>query len=122
MGRIVVEIPHSFVSLNEYINAERANRYMAAKIKKTETEVAANAFMGLKPILVPCEVIFTWTLKDKRKDLDNVAFAKKFILDGAVQAKYIAGDGLKYIIGLQDRVQFGDEEKVEVEFIEPTTV
>ena len=35
-----IVIKGSFVSLNEYINAERSNKYKAAKIKKEETERA----------------------------------------------------------------------------------
>ena len=122
MGRIVVSIPHRFVSLNDYINAERTNRYMAAKIKKSETQIAADAFKGLQPILVPCIVRFTWVVPNKRRDLDNIAFAKKYILDGAVDAGFIPGDNMKYIIGFEDVVQFADNERVEVQFIESDTV
>ena len=122
MGRIVVSIPHRFVSLNDYINAERTNRYMAAKIKKSETQVAENAFRGLQTILEPCRVRFTWVVKDKRRDLDNIAFAKKYILDGAVNAGVLKGDNMKYIVGFEDVLQFDDSERVEVDFIESDTV
>jgi hypothetical protein len=122
MGRIVVSIPHRFTSLNEYINAERTNRYMAAKIKKSETKIAADAFRGLQPIVEPCIVRFTWVVNNKRRDLDNIAFAKKYILDGAVDVGFIQGDNMKYIIGFEDVVQFADDERVEVEFIESDTV
>jgi hypothetical protein len=122
MANIVVSIPHRFVSLNDYINAERTNKYMGAKIKKSETQVAENAFRGLQPILDPCKVRFTWVVTDKRRDLDNIAFAKKYILDGAVSAGVLKGDNMKYIVGFEDVLAFGDSEKVEVEFLEPDTV
>jgi hypothetical protein len=122
MANIVVSIPHRFVSLNDYINAERTNKYMGAKIKKSETQVAENAFRGLQPILEPCKVRFTWVVTDKRRDLDNIAFAKKYILDGAVSAGVLKGDNMKYIVGFEDVLAFGDSEKVEVEFLEPDTV
>lgn len=122
MGQIIVSIPYRFTSLNDYINAERTNRYMAAKIKKSETQIAADAFKGLQPILVPCSVRFTWVVTNKRRDLDNIAFAKKYILDGAVNAGYIPGDNMKYIVGFEDVLQFGDNERVEVQFIESDTV
>ena len=114
---VVVRINHGFTTLNEYINAERRNRYIGAKIKKDETLIAEEAFRGLETILVPVRAIFTWTLKNKRKDLDNVAFAKKFILDGAVKAGLLQSDNVKFVVGLEDRLQYGEEEAVEVEFI-----
>lgn len=122
MEQVVISIPHRFVSLNEYINAERTNRYMAAKIKKSETAIAAEAFGRLPSINKLCKVRFTWFVTDKRRDLDNIAFAKKYILDGAVDAGFIPGDNMKYIIGFEDVVQFADSERVEVEFIESDTV
>ena len=122
MEQVIVSIPHRFVSLNDYINAERTNRYMAAKIKKSETAIAKEAFSRLPSINKLYTVRFTWFVKDKRRDLDNIAFAKKYILDGAVDAGFIPGDNMKYIIGFEDVVQFADNERVEVQFIESDTV
>ncbi len=115
--KTTVRINHAFTTLNSYINSERRNRYIGAKIKKDETQIAEEAFRGLEPILVPCRAIFTWTMKNKRKDLDNVAFAKKFILDGAVKAGFLPSDNVKYVVGLEDKLKYGEEEFVEVEFI-----
>ena len=114
---VTVRIDHAFTTLNSYINSERRNRYIGAKIKKDETQIAEEAFRGLEPILVPVRAIFTWTMKNKRKDLDNVAFAKKFILDGAVKAGFLQSDNCKYVVGLEDKLKYGEEEFVEVEFI-----
>lgn len=113
----VVIIQHKFTSLNEYINKERTNRYMAAAIKKKETAIAEEAMSGLSKIDIPCRVSFTWYLTNKRRDLDNIAFAKKFILDGAVSAGVISSDNVQYVIGFEDFVEYGEEEKVEVRFI-----
>ena len=41
-------------------------------------------------------------MQNKRKDKDNIAFAKKFILDGMIQAKLIQNDGWKEISGFTD--------------------
>jgi Holliday junction resolvase RusA-like endonuclease len=112
-----VTILHRFVSLNEYIDRERANRYAAAAIKKKETAVAEEAMKELKPIEEECTVRFIWYLTNKRRDLDNIAFAKKFILDGAVKAGVIPNDNVKYITGFEDIVVFSEVEKVEVTFI-----
>lgn len=112
-----VTIVHRFVSLNEYINKERMNRYAAAAIKKKETAVAEDAMRELKPIEEECTVRFTWYLTNKRRDLDNIAFAKKFILDGAVKAGILQNDSVKYVTGFEDIMIYSETEKVEVTFI-----
>ena len=30
-----------------------------------------------KPIKTPCKLRFTWYMKDRKKDVDNIAYAKK---------------------------------------------
>lgn len=89
-------IQYNFTSLNEYIKVERTNRYMAANIKRRDTQVAKMIFSN-KKYSGALKLKFKWYLKDKRKDLDNVAFATKFILDGMVKAGAITSDGLKHI-------------------------
>ena len=85
MGRLLIE--GELTALNEFINAERRNRYIAAKIKKDETgycqDVAKKSGLKLQETDFPCALIITWYVKNKRKDADNIAFAKKFILDGS---------------------------------------
>lgn len=90
--------------LNTYINKERANKFMAAKIKREETDrvIAECMIQKLKPIDKPVTVDIEWVTKNLRKDLDNVAFAKKFILDGLVKAGVIEGDGRKHVTGFSD--------------------
>ena len=100
---MLIEVKY-FESLNNYINAERTNRYKAAKIKKTMTAIYATAFNGIKPYEKPITLTFTWFLKNKRRDLDNIAFNQKFIIDGMVLAKVIHDDSMKYVQGLVHRV------------------
>lgn len=47
-------------------------------------------------------LIFRWVEKDKRRDKDNIAFAKKFIQDALVKMGTIPGDGWKDVIGFID--------------------
>lgn len=111
-------IPGELPDLNTYINAERSNRYMAAKIKKESTQAVWWIAKRLQPITTKVKAIFTWITADERKDPDNVAFAKKFILDGLVQAGVLKNDGRKQIEGLEDR--FGVDKqnpRVEVELM-----
>ena len=106
-------IKGSFITLNEYINAERSNKYMAAKIKKDETERAYYHFLN-KPKIIdyPIKIEFVWFVKGKRKDADNIAFAKKFILDGMVKSGFIKNDNLNHITGFTDDFFESDNEEV----------
>jgi len=94
-----------FPSLNDYIAAERKNRHIAAKMKRDETkrvaDIAANSDMPT--FEKPVHVYFAWVEPNRRRDIDNIAFAHKFILDGLVDAGVLKGDSQKYVTGLVDR-------------------
>lgn len=79
----IIEI-HKILTLNDYINAERSNKYKAAKLKKEYTELFAREFTDER-ITNPVDVHFIWHLKNKRRDIDNISFMQKFILDGMVK-------------------------------------
>jgi len=115
---MLIKIDYAFTTLNEYINVERGNKYAAADIKSKETNVAKMSCIGKQWYQYPCKITFTWHLKDKRKDLDNVAFAKKFILDGLVKAGVLENDNLTKIQAFEDKVVFDKKEYVEVEISE----
>lgn len=93
-----------FTDLNTYINKERTNRFLASSIKRDETERvwAECKIAGLKLIKEPVFIVFEWFSPDKRKDKDNISFAKKSILDGLVLAKVLKDDGYNNIIGFLD--------------------
>ena len=72
--------------LNEYTAATRQNRYAGAAMKKKNQQAVAFALMGHnerydRPVQLRC----VWYEPNKRRDIDNVAFAKKFILDALVE-------------------------------------
>lgn len=116
--KMKITIDYKFVSLNEYIQAERGNKFAAANIKSKETKAVEYYAVGKKWLKFPCKVIFTWHLSNKRKDIDNTSFARKFILDGLVKAEVIPDDNLRYIQGLEDKIVFDDRDYVEIEFEE----
>lgn len=98
-------IPGSLPSLNEYINAERANRFAAASMKKKAEEKITLAIRSqLKGFKAkePVYIRYTWIDANKRKDHDNVAFAKKFIQDALVRAGVLTNDGWTNICGFED--------------------
>lgn len=106
---ITAELP----SLNEYIRCERANRYSAAAIKKSNTDICCMytkkaMFLGVK-FNFPCYLKFTWFLKNKRKDPDNVSFAKKFVLDGMMKAGMLEVDNISNIFGFVDNFYIDDK-------------
>lgn len=106
--------------LNTYIQKERGNRFAAAAIKEEETrrvywECKSQKIKRIeKPVFVTC----TWFCKNKRKDKDNVAFSKKFILDGLVKAGVLIEDGWKEILGFKDVFEVDVKNpRVEVELL-----
>ena len=62
----------------------------------------------------PVHITYEWYSPDQRKDLDNVAFAKKSINDGLVAAGVLDGDGRRHISGFTDRF-FIDRERSRIE-------
>ena len=103
MNKLTLNMP--FISLNEYIDSERSSRMHAANIKKQQTNSVYYLTRSQKFKLDPkkYDVIFTWFKPDNKKDHDNIAFAKKFILDGIVKAGVLPNDNPKYIGNFQDK-------------------
>lgn len=112
---IKIFIPHQFTTLNQHIAANNSNRYKAAKIKRDETYQAKVHFIG-KKIETPCTIKFIWHVKNMRTDPDNIAFAKKYILDGMVTAGALPDDTMKHIKGFTDEF-IVDKDNVGVEII-----
>ena len=90
--------------LNEYTDACRTNAKAGARCKRAAEEQVlwGIAMAELEPLYGPVFVTFRWYERDRRRDLDNVAFAKKFILDALVQRGILAGDGRKHVVGFTD--------------------
>ena len=113
----MITLYYEFTFLNQMIQIERGNKYKAAKIKKDTTNFVYYSLKGHKPIEYPCKLRFTWLLKNKRMDLDNIAYAKKGVIDGMVKAGLLPDDGLKYIIGFVDEFEISDKVGVRIERI-----
>lgn len=106
-------------TLNEYIKMERGNKFAAAKDKKDETDFVRWACVeqGLERIEKPCTVAFYWYMANKRKDLDNISFGAKAILDGCVTAGVLQDDGYEWVRGIQHYYRIDKENpRVEVVF------
>lgn len=105
--------------LNTYINQERTHRMIAARTKKEETESVrlASLVADLKPMKSPVVLNFTWYYKSKH-DLDNISFAKKYILDGLVKARVLQNDSKKDVIGFKDDYVNDTVDQVIIDIIE----
>lgn len=93
--------------LNEYTKANRGNKYGANTLKKrNQKEVLQGVYRAkLKPIdKYPLKVKIAWYEPNLRRDIDNVTFATKFILDALVQGGYIVDDSQKYINDISHKV------------------
>lgn len=106
------EIKLKLPSLNDYVRVCRANKYGGYKMKK-EAESDISLFIRKLPRFTkPIKIHFHWIEKDMRRDGDNIAFAKKFILDALVKNKKIEDDSRKYVVSFKDTFETGKENKV----------
>lgn len=106
------EINMKLPSLNDYVNVCRRNKYESATYKR-EIEAKIRLFTGRLPKFEkPVKIHFHWVEKDMRRDLDNIAFAKKFILDALVKAGKLRDDSRRYVVGFTDSFEQGDRTKV----------
>lgn len=104
-------------NLNEYTKACRGNKYSGANMKKqSEKIISAYIKQQLKGVHFEgiVKLSFRWYEPNKKRDLDNICFAKKFILDALVSNKIIVADGWKGVIGFTDEF-FVDKENPRIE-------
>lgn len=98
------EIPGRLDGLNEYTAACRRDKHAGGKMKRHNQTIVEWAIKAsrLKAMRTPIKARFVWIEPNAKRDKDNVAFAKKFILDALVEMGIIASDGWKHIDGFTD--------------------
>lgn len=119
MGEITFTIPGQLPSLNEYTRACRGSKFAGAGMKKDAEEIvcmSANMLKGIG-IQTPVHITFRWIEPNERKDTDNVAFAKKFILDALVSIEALKGDGRRYVKGFTDVFPEPDKQNPRIEVV-----
>ena len=89
------EIPGTLPTLNEYVNRERTNRFSAASLKHKTQDYIRAFILDAPKFPGQVTVWFDWIRPDMRSDKDNVAFAKKFVLDALQEAGVITKDSWK---------------------------
>ena len=95
-------IPYRMPGLNDYVDACRSNKYAGAVMAK-KWKMMVSSIVGAKKQYDRVYVDFLWVEQNKKRDPDNIVFAKKFILDGLVDAGLIKKDGWAQISGFSDR-------------------
>ena len=105
-GTYRLVIPGKLPGLNEYVSANRLMPKAGARMKRnTEVDlvkIIKSKLRGVK-ISKPVYITYIWYENNKRRDKDNISFAKKFIQDALVKAGTLEGDGWKHITGFEDR-------------------
>lgn len=117
MERVICEIPFKLPSLNEYIRVCRTNPYMAAKFKR-DIEERLEPFIMMLPVFNRVRIHFHWVEDNKRRDLDNICAAKKFILDAMVKYDRLSDDNRKCVISFSDTFDYAKTAKVILEIEE----
>ena len=95
-------------SLNDYIGVCRSNKFGGAKFKNDVDKLIslyirnAKTRKTLTPTDKPVVIHFEWHERTKRRDADNIASAKKYILDAMQKMDIIPNDNRKYVKGFTD--------------------
>ena len=103
--------------LNQYTKACRGNRYAGAQMKSdAERIITAYIHQQLKGVHFEgtVKLAFRWYEPNKKRDLDNICFAKKFILDALVSNGIIDADGWSCVKGFTDQF-FIDRDRPRIE-------
>lgn len=113
-----IKIAMKLPSLNDYIRACRGNRYAAARYKADIEDKIGAYIANIPKFNNPIKIKFHWVEGNKRRDLDNIAFAKKFILDALVKHGKLKDDNRKCVTAFTDDFSYSDETYVVLEIIE----
>lgn len=119
MNQQTIRINMRLPCLNEYTRACRSSRYAGATMKK-DAERAVMAYVRAshaEQASDPCVIVMVFHEPNRRRDADNVEFARKFILDGLVAAGVIAGDSPAHVLCSIPLTVYGDGGYVDVRII-----
>ena len=107
-------IPGKLPNLNDYISAERANKYKGAKLKGESEDIVSRCIrQQLKGVHItkPVSMAYVWYEPNKRRDLDNIS---SFVDSGVLE-----NDGWQNIRGFNDEFRVSkDEPRIEVHIFE----
>ena len=109
-----IEIPLKLPSLNDYILKCRSNRFAGAQMKK-KVEKDISLYISKLPVFrKPIKINFTWIEANKRRDYDNICFAKKFVLDALQSCGKLENDNRKWVVGFTDSFELSEDKTYKV--------
>jgi Holliday junction resolvase RusA-like endonuclease len=111
-GKVTCEIDMKLPSLNDYVRVCRSNAFQASSYKKRLENEIGYFIAKLPRFEHPIQIHFHWIEGNKRRDLDNIAFSKKFILDAMVKAGKLKDDNRRFVTAFTDTFSYGDSTKV----------
>lgn len=118
---VTLTIQGQLPNLNDYTKACRTYKMAGAQMKKkAEQIITAHIFQQISTVRFEetVELNFRWYEPNRKRDLDNICFAKKFILDALVKAGTIKADGWAGVIGFTDTFYVDkDNPRIEVDIL-----
>lgn len=108
-------------SLNEYIHKINRNRYVGNKFKQDiQDEICWEIKAQLRGIKIikPVIIYITWIEENKRRDIDNIYSAVKYIQDALVKMQVLKNDTARYVVDVKHSIEYAKESKVIVEMEE----
>lgn len=116
----VFKINFRLPSLNEYIRQCRSNRYAANKAKQDIEQQIMWLIkqQDIRPCTHPVQISLVWHEPNRRRDKDNVAFAKKYILDALQKSGILPNDNNDWVTGFKDKFVYGADVGVTVVLLE----
>jgi hypothetical protein len=115
-----VFIPGKLPGQNDVIAAAKGQggrgwNYAAMKKKWTNDIALIAKASKVAPIVGAAWIDFTWRERNRQRNPDNIAAAKKFVLDGLVKAGVLEEDGWNQIAGWTDRWEVSQRPGVLIE-------
>ena len=108
--------------VNELISANRKSPYVGAKEKRKQQNICIRSIRAskIRPVLnYPVFICIKWIERNGMRDPDNIAGAKKFILDALQETKILKNDGQREIKFLSDAFAIDKKfPRIEVSIIE----
>lgn len=106
--------------LNEVISSNRSNKFKGAKLKRDTQDLIGfyirKALMdgSLRPVKGPVEISIHFNERTKRRDVDNIQSAQKFILDAMVEQGVLPDDSQRFVRQIYHLIIPDKTDKVEV--------
>lgn len=113
-----LHIPNRLPGLNDILAAARITKGRWNKYANMKKQYGLELCLLIKqqelqPIHSMIDIEFHWYEKSKKRDKDNIAAGKKFILDALVDSGILGGDDWRYINSFSDYFHI-DSDRVEV--------